>query len=177
MTVGDLVESLLRDPIAFRESGGYDRLIGALRRGASPEPVKAAILASSERAGDILWVVGELEEVEPYVQAAASRLRHPDVGTCAYALEIVLRGANEPDLIRRAFKQLDRGPGEVCAGAAPTLGWMELRRLKTLVSWVGDSWSRATATALIDEPTKSQIEAFLSKHLSDRPAQRDRLIV
>ena len=166
MTVGALVESLLRDPIAFRKNGGYDRLIRALRRGESPEPVKAAILASSNRAGDLRWVVAELEEVEPYAQAAASQLRHPDVGTSAYALEIVLRGATEPDLIRRAFRRLDRGPAEMGQHAAQTLGWVELRRLKTLVSWVGDSWSRATAAALIDEPTKSQIEALLT--LGDR---------
>lgn len=128
--VAELVGQLRENPSRFRDTGGYERLLRALRQGAAPDALQQALRDGTDLAGDLLWTIAELERVEPFVVQALQYLSSRDKGTAAYAMEIVLRGGREPDDLRAAFDQLHSCDDAVCQHAVRALAGAGLARLK-----------------------------------------------
>src|SRR5512147_970307 len=132
--VGKLAQQLRESPSRFRARDGYDQLLVALREGHPPSALKQLLNEGPEEvAGDLLWVVAELEDVETFVPEACRHLSSSDTGTVAYAMEILLRGAQESAYLRAAFEKLRACHDAVCEHAVRTLVGEGLNRVKGIL--------------------------------------------
>ena len=154
--VGKLVESLARNPDRFRDSGGYERLSHLLESGCPPDAIKSVLRGDGPIVGDLLWTVTELEDVAPFVSEAVSHLSNEDVGTAAYAMEVVLRGSHHRGQLGAALERLRSCDVAVCEHAARTLAGEGLARLLDILAAVGDSW-RTLAKELSGKPLRSKL--------------------
>lgn len=176
--VGKLVDELRENPERFRDNDGYDRLLSTLRAGNDPNALKQALRVSSDLAGDMLWVVAELETVECFVREARTYLSSPDKGAAAYAMEIVLRGGQERADVRAAFEQLRECDVTVCAHAVRTLQGVGITRLIAVLQAAGFEWSCALAKQLAPsmEPLcRNDIEGLIERLVMSQ--LRDRQVV
>lgn len=166
--VGKLLDELQMKPRRFRDTGGYERLLDALREGQSPDALKQALSAPSDVAGDLLWTVAELETVEPFVSEALQYLSSSDKGTAAYAMEIVLRGGQHSADLRAAFDQLRVCDVVVCRGAVQSLAGAGLTRLMEILEATGREWCCALAETLSDQIYREEIERLILDTSRDR---------
>src|SRR5262249_24475584 len=131
--VGKLVDELRKNPRRFRSTGGYERLLDVLREGHPTDALTQALVEGSDVAGDLLWTIAELENVEPFAPQARQYILSPDTGTAAYAMEIVLRGGHERGDLRAALDQLRDCDVAVCEHAVRTLAGEGLSRLREIL--------------------------------------------
>lgn len=166
--IGKLVEELRRNPSRFRATGGYDRLLEALRQGHAPDDLKQLLRQGSDVAGDLLWTVAELETVQPFVSEACQHLSSPDKGTAAYAMEVVLRGSQHSDDLRAVLDRLRVCHVAVCEHAVRTLAGQGVGRLREVLDAAGYTWSRALADRLSRSLSRGEIEGLIFDTSRDR---------
>jgi hypothetical protein len=166
--VDKLVDELRANPKRFRATGGYERLIEALREGHAPDALKKILSESSDVAGDLLWTIAELETVEPFVSEAIQYLSSSDKGTAAYAIEIVLRGGKYSADLRAVLDQLRDCDVAVCEHAVRTLAGLGLTRLIEILEATGSEWCGALAKTLSDQIYREEIERLVLHTYRDR---------
>lgn len=145
--VDKAIEDLKRNPRRFRSARGYERLLNLLRDGHAPDAVKGFLRGDSEFVGDVLWVVCELEHVEPYVSEAVLHISDSDKGTAAYALEVVFRGSHDGAELRTALECLNSSHVAVCEHVVRVLSGQGLARLRRILQATGWSWAIELADA------------------------------
>lgn len=166
--VSQLMEELAINPNRFRATGGYQRLLAFLREGNAPDAMKKVLGADSEIAGDLLWTVVQLEDVAPFVSAAERHLSSRDKGTAAYAMEIMLRGSQNPDQLLAVLERLQSCDAVVCEHAVRTLAGEGLTRLTEILEAVGGRW-RALAKELSNGVIRREvIESLIADTTRDR---------
>lgn len=146
--VSKAIEDLERNPKRFLATEGYERLVNLLRDGHAPDAVKRFLRGNSELVGDILWVVCELESVEPYVSEALLHISDSDKGTAAYAIEVVLRGSRSAAELRTLFERLRSSHAAVCAHAARVLAEQGVLRVIEVLRATGLAWAATMADNL-----------------------------
>ncbi|WP_394851083.1 hypothetical protein [Pendulispora rubella] len=168
--VSELVDQLEENPNRFRETDGYGRLVSLLERGYPGDAVRRVLQKKDPGfAGDLLWVVAELEDVTPFVSEAVRHLASPDKGTAAYAMEVVLRGARDGSECREALQRLCCCDVVVCKAAVQTLAVEGLARLQEILEKAGWTWSTALAKVLSSQPVPRELfESLVADPSCDR---------
>lgn len=169
--IDELVRELEGNPRRFRATGGYERLLGMLRKGYSGDAVKRALGEDRDLAADLLWTVAELESVTPYTAEAAHHISSDDKARAAYAMEIVLRGARDPAQLRAALAQLRSSEDAVCEHAVRVLAGQGLTRVVEILTTGGGAW-RTVAADLSRVPLPPEVIEGLV-----RDPSRDRRVV
>ncbi len=167
--VGELLKQLEKNPSRFRATGGYERLLDLLREGHAPDALKIVLQGDTEVAGDLLWTIAELEIVSPFVFESMRHLSNPDIGTAAYAMEIVLRGSQDQSQLRTTLQQLNVCDVAVCEHAVRTLAGEGLARLIEILDTVGWTWTTVLGKELSSQALRRQVvEGLVSETSRDR---------
>lgn len=164
------LEELRSDPSKFQKRGGYERLVGLLESGNSPLAVDEFLRDDSDLAGDVLWAVCELDDLGPYVQAAARHLNARDPGTAAYAIEILLRAAEDKGYLQAALRQLQSAPAPVRDHAALVLAGQGLNRARDVFRLGAWAWAAELTDGLLDgsRSPEAAVEALAADLRQDR---------
>lgn len=160
-----IVEEIATNPHRFRATGGYERMLDFLRKGLAFADVKALLRDHSDVAGDVLWTVAQLDNVEPFVHDAETYLSSQDKAAAAYAMEIVLRGARDAGPLRAALEHLPTCDVAVCEHAVRTLAGEGLVRVIEILRTAGGVW-RAFAGELAHGPIRRETIERLASHRS-----------
>ncbi len=169
--VRNLLEELKSDSRRFQRTGGYERLLRLLDGGCSPVAVKELLAEGGTYTGDILWTVCELDDLHPYVGEAVRHIADPDRGTSAYAIEVLLRAANDDAHLKAALHSLQAAPIPVAEHAAVVLASQGLLRAREVFQsgdwqWAallmdellsGSRDAETTIKALVAEPDQSRV--------------------
>jgi hypothetical protein len=155
------LEELTSDPVRFQRTDGYERLLARLEEGCSPTALKEVLREDTSFAGDLLWTVCELDNVEPYVEEAALHLGSPDRGTAGYALEVVLRGAHDSRHLEAALTVLETAPPPVFEHGVLVLASQGLDRARDVFRVGGWSWAAEQVDELARGP--QDIETTVEK--------------
>lgn len=135
-----LIEELVSNPVRFRATGGYERILDLLRAGRASGAVRMLLRDHSEVAGDVLWTIAQLDNVKAFALEAVKHLSSPDRATAAYAMEVVLRGAEDANALAAALMQLETCDTRVCEHAVRTLASEGAIRLTEILNTVGGTW-------------------------------------
>ena len=141
--VRSILNELRSDQRRFQRTEGYTRLLAVLEQGCSPRALIELLREHNSFAGDLLWTVCELENVEPYADEAALHLHSPDPGTAGYALEVLLRGARDSRQLDVALRFLESAPLPVVEHGTIVLASQGLERARDVFrlghwSWAAD---------------------------------------
>jgi hypothetical protein len=147
-----IVKELRSNPRRFQRAGGYQRLLSLLEEGYSPEPVKELLREDSSFVGDVLWTVCELDNVAPYVEDAALHMGAADRGTAGYAVEVVLRGAQDSAHLRAALSLLESAPAPVREHAVFVLASQGLARVREIFLLGNWEWAARIADDALSGP-------------------------
>jgi len=145
--VRENLEELKANPKRFQKTGGYERLLRLLQEGCSPAAVNDLLKGEATFIGDVLWTVCELDDVSPYVAEAVHHMEASDVGTAAYAIEILLRGGDNRPELQAVFRTLESAPIAVCEHAIRVLAAQGLLRARDIFrlgdwGWAGSLFDR-----------------------------------
>jgi hypothetical protein len=162
-SVSKVIEELEANPVRFRARGGYERLLDLLREGHAADAVRGVLKGHSEIAGDVLWTVAQLENVAPFVSEAEMYLSSDDKATAAYAMEVVLRGAQDPGPLLAALDRLRSCDVAVCEHAVRTLAGEGLDRLVEMLRIAGGAWL-TLAGELTPDPIRKETVEKLTEH-------------
>lgn len=160
----NIVEELVANPRRFRATGGYERMLDLLRRGRASEDLKTVLRDHSDIAGDVLWTVAQLDNVEAFVPEAEMYLSSPDKGTAAYAIEVVLRGGRDTGSLIAALERLQECDLAVCEHAVRTLAGEGLVRITEVLRTAGGAWSALAKELAVQPVRRETIEALVSHH-------------
>ncbi|MEO0460608.1 MAG: hypothetical protein AAF219_07180 [Myxococcota bacterium] len=150
-------DELSNRPERFKATGGYDRLIGLLTQGSRSDihTAKQLLQKRTEYTGDLLWALCELDDLEPYVSEALLHTDDSDPGTAAYAVEVVLRGAVDPDQFRLALDHsVSSDDDAVVEHAARVLAGFRFHEIIEQFTAIGWSWAARAAEELNREPSR-----------------------
>lgn len=162
-SVSKTIEGLIANPHRFRATGGYERLLSFLRKGRGSDAVRRVLKGHSEIAGDVLWTVAQLENVAPFVAEAETYLSSDDKATAAYAMEVVLRGAQDAGPLLAALERLRSCDVAVCEHAVRTLAGEGLDRLVEVLRTAGGAWC-VLAKVLESGPVRREMIESLVLH-------------
>jgi hypothetical protein len=166
------LQELKSDPRRFQKTGGYERLLKLLETGGSPAAVKDLLREGGEFVGDILWTVCELDDLGPYVEDAAPHVRDPDRGTAAYAIEILLRAAEQRDHLMFALQALESAPIPVAEHAALVLAGQGPVRAREVFQRGDWPWAAELVGELLQGSASSDVIATIKTLIADsRPAR------
>lgn len=171
--VRDVLKELVSDPERFQETSGYERLLALLHEGHSPVAIKELLRENSAFAGDILWTVCELDDPAPFVEEAARHMSDEDRGAAAYAIEVVLRAAEDGSYLRNALDCLASAPTAVREHAARVLASRGLLRAREVFGLGNWTWAAKLVDGLLDKSRNA--EATLRILVAD--SRGDRLMV
>jgi hypothetical protein len=166
-----LIEELVTNPQRFRAKGGYERMLVLLRSGRASSAVKLVLRDHSEIAGDVLWTVAQLDNVGAFVPDAVKHISSTDNGTAAYAMEIVLRGAQDPATLVTAMEQLDACSVVVCEHAVRTLAGEDLVRLTEIAKTLDGTWR-----ALAENLTRNHIQRTMLEDLVSHTSRAHQVV-
>jgi hypothetical protein len=168
--VRSTLEELKANPQRFQRRGGYERLLALIEEGHPPDALEDLLGEESSFAGDLLWTVCELEDVERYVAKAAIHLSASDPGTAAYAFEVLLRGARDGACLEMGLNLLRSVPVPVREHAALVLASQGLVRAKEVFRLADWNW----AADLVDEfadgsrTVEATVDALVNDPRGDR---------
>jgi hypothetical protein len=144
-----ILEELRSNPVRFRRTEGYERLLGLLENGCSATALHELLRTDADFVGDLLWTVCELDDVAPYVDEAVIQLRSSDAGALGYAIEILLRGARDAEHLTVAMHFLESAPTPVFEHAAFVLASQGLDRAREAFDNGGWLWAAQQMTELL----------------------------
>ena len=171
--VRNILEELKADPERFQKTAGYQRLLALLQSGHSPIAVKELLSGDAPFVGDILWTVCELDNPQPYVEEAARHVAASDRGTAAYAIEVLLRGAQESDILEVALGCLETAPLPVLEHAILVLAAQGISRARDVFRLGNWPWAAILMDKLLDG---SRVQESAVRALITDPRQ-DHLMV
>jgi len=162
--VRKILQELEADPDRFQRTEGYRRLCELLQDRNSPLAVKELLRGHASFIGDILWTVCELDDLEPYVEEAALHIDDPDRGTAAYAIEVLLRAADENDVLEAALARLESAPLPVREHAILVLAAQGIARARDVFSLGNWPWAAAVMDDLLDEShdPETMVKTFIA---------------
>ncbi len=160
-----LLAELIVNPARFQRVDGYSRLLELLQQGGSPEAVQQFLCRDDSFIGDLLWTVCELDNVDAYVDGARRHIRAPDVGTSAYAVEVLLRSGNRPDFLNEVLDTLRSAPFQVVDHAALVLAAQGASRASDVFRLGGWAWAEVLFGEIVSGSTavEATIENLLAK--------------
>jgi hypothetical protein len=132
--------------------------------------VKEVLLGDEAFVGDVLWSICELHDLEPYVQGAMRHLGAADVGTAAYALEAVFRGARGGAAAQAGLNQWLGSPVPVREHGIVVLASLGLMRARDLFSMGDWEWAATTIGDVLSRwpASENEMEALIYDPRDDR---------